>query len=39
MARLRTAAGESPLALENWIYIVTAARAAKVEARRGGFGG
>src|SRR5262249_18369865 len=39
MARLRTAAGESLLALQIKAYIVAVARVAEVDARRGGFGG
>src|SRR5262249_1757434 len=39
MAHLRTAAGESPLALRLRFNVVAAARAAEVDARRGGFGG
>ena len=39
MARLRTAAGESLLALQIKSHVVAVARVAEVDARRGGFGG
>jgi hypothetical protein len=39
VACIRTAAGESLLALQIGIYVVAAARAAEMKARRGGFGG
>jgi hypothetical protein len=39
VARLRTAAGESLLALQIKSHVVAVARVAEVDARRGGFGG